>query len=169
MKLYNDETTARFTIALVELLRGELNPEYANDRGSLAFIPGPLLDEEQYIRCAEVATDSKMDMVYLEFQPGRERFGPTSVAIFAERAGVVYSWRDCVLWAPKDGGPLLAMPKGLNMCFSHDGRALISHLSRPTRTLRNGIARARNRLLKAARAVTAEQIAGAKLDLKRAA
>jgi hypothetical protein len=61
------------------------------------------------------------------------------------------------------------MPKGLNMCFSHDGRALISHPSRPTQALRDGINRARNRMLKAAQAVTAEQIAGAKLDLKRAA
>lgn len=169
MILYNDETTARFTVAAVELLRGELLPEYANDRGSVVFIPGPLLDGEQLMACAGVAKDTQMDIVYLAFQPGRERFGPVSVAIFGERDGVVYSWRDCALWAPKDGGPLLAMPKGLNVCFSHDGRALISHRARPTKNLRNGIARARNRMLKAARAVSAEQIAEVKLPLNRAA
>ena len=169
MQLYNDETTARFTIAAVELLREELAPEYANDRGSLAFIPGPVLDPEQALACAGVAKDSQMDIVYLAFQAGRERFGPTSIAIFAERGGVVYTWRDCFLWAPKEAGPLRLMPKGLNMCFSHDGRALISHQTRPTHSLRDGINRARNRLLRAARGVTDAQIASAKIDLKHAA
>jgi hypothetical protein len=169
MKLYTDETTARFTIATAQLLREELAPEFANDSGSVAFLPGPPLDGEAAMALAEVAKESQMDIVYLAFDPGRERFGPTSIAIFAERSGIVFTWRDCILWAPKDGGSLLAMPPRLNVCFSHDGRALISHETRPTQSLRNGATRARSHLLRAARAVTKEQLAEVQVDLKRAA
>ena len=159
MNNYSGETVNRFAIAANELLREEMAPEFAQDGPSFAFLAGPPLDADKAVSWAGIAQDSQLDIVYLAFDLGRERFGPTSVAIFAERFGVVYRWTECVLWAPKDGGRLLVMPRGLNMCFSHDGNALISHQSRPTHSLRDGIARARNRLLRASRAVTEEQLA----------
>ena len=169
MTFHDDELKDRFTIATAELLREELAPEFANDRASVVFVHGPPLDVGKGLAWAEIVKETEMDLVYLAFQPGRERFGPASVNIFAERSGIVFRWLDCVLWAPKDGRSLLAMPQGLNVCFSHDGKALISHQSRPTHSLRNGMSRAQSRLLRAARAVTDEQLAQARVDTKRAA
>ncbi|MBA2936193.1 hypothetical protein HZF05_19090 [Sphingomonas sp. CGMCC 1.13654] len=45
-----------------------------------------------------------MDLMHLAFEPDRERFGPTKVSIFAERLGAIFTWSDCTLCAPKDGG-----------------------------------------------------------------
>ena len=169
MTFHDDETKDRFAIATAELLRQELAPEFANDNSSVVFVHGPPLDADTGLSWAEIAKETQLDVVYLAFAPGRERFGPMSLNIFAERWGIVFRWLDCVLWAPKDGGSLLAMPQGLNVCFSHDGKALISHEARPAQSLRNGVSRARIRLLRAARAVTPEQLAQAQIERKRAA
>jgi hypothetical protein len=154
----SDETVNRFTIAAAELLRRDLSPEFAEDSASLVFVAGPPLDGEKLAHWSIETKTSQMDIVYFTFEPGREHFGPTGATIFAERLGTIFRWPDCVLWAPKDGGPLLIMPKDLNVCFSQDGRALISHPTRPTQSLRNGTARAHQRLLRASREVTAEQL-----------
>mgnify|MGYP006914913682 CR=1 FL=1 len=166
---HSDETVNRFALAVAELLRRDLDPEFADDIASCVFIAGPPLDSAKTDYWTVSAKETGMDVVYLTFELGRERFGPTGVSVFAERWGAVFRWADCVLWAPKDGGPLLVMPKGLNVCFAHDGKALISLPSRPTHALTNGIARARRRLLRAARLVTQEQLDRVEYDWKMAA
>lgn len=157
----NNEAMNRVAIALADLLRDELAPEFAEDSSSFAIIAGPPLTEDYALYWAESAKDTQTDIIYLSFELGREHHGPTRLAVFAERSGIIYRWADCVLWAPKDGGARRVMPKGLKMCFSHDGKALISHKSRPAQSLRNGMIRARARLLRTARAVTEEQLAHA--------
>lgn len=155
----SDETVNRFALAAAELLRRDLDPEFANDAASVVFLAGPPLDAAKTDYWTLSAKETGVDLVYLTFEPGRERFGPTGVSVFTERWGVVFRWTDCVLWAPRDGCPLLIMPKDLNVCFAHDGKALMSFPSRPTRSLADGVGRARNRLLRAAREVTQDQLA----------
>lgn len=164
-----DETVNRFALATAELLRRGLDQEFADDAASVVFIAGPPLDAAKTDHWTLSAKETAMDVVYLTFEPGRERFGPSGVSIFAERWGAVFRWPDCVLWAPKDVGPLLVMPKGLNVCFAHDGKALISLPTRPTHALADGIARARKRLLLAARLVTEEQLRGVEYQWRMAA
>ena len=163
------QTFKRFAVAAAELLRRDMDPQFAGDGPSLLFLAGDRLNKTAYAECAAMAKESQMDVIYLNFEPGREHVAPTSVSIFAERWGAVFTWSDCVLWAPKDGGPLLIMPKGLNVCFAHDGRALISFPKRPTHSLRSGIIRARQRLLSAARQVTPEQVTEAEEAIAQAA
>lgn len=163
------KTVNRFAVAAAELLRRDLDPQFAGDGPSVLFLAGDRLDETTYAELAVLAKESQMDMIYLDFEPGREHLGPISVSIYAERWGAVFTWSDCVLWAPKDGGPLLIMPKDLNVCFAHDGRALISFPKRPTRSLRSGIIRARQRLLRAASQIMPEQFAEAEEAFARAA
>jgi hypothetical protein len=169
MMTKDDETVNRFSIAIAELMREGLDPEFAEDSASLVFVAGPPLDGAKIDEWTINTKECQHDIIYLTFVPGRERFGPTSVAVFAERWGAVFRWTDCELWAPKDGGPVLAMPQGLNVCFSHDGKALISHPTRPAKSLRNGVLRARQLLLRAARAVTDEQVSKVEMEWKRAA
>lgn len=159
MHQQSDEIVNRFALAAAELLRHELDPEFAQDGASAVFLAGPPLDTGKTNHWTVSAKQTGVDIVYLAFEPGHERLGPTSVAIFSERHGFVFRWTDCVLWAPKDDGPMLVMPRGINVCFAHDGKALLSFPSRPTRSLQSGIARARNRLRRAASAVTPEQLA----------
>jgi hypothetical protein len=169
LKTQNDEAVKRFTIAAAELLREEMAPRFANDAESLVFLAGPPLTGDEALKWAAGAKDTRMDIAYFAFEPGRERFGPTNTAVIGERSGIVYRWTECSIWAPKDAGPFLVMPTGLNLCFSHDGKALISHTSRPTKSVGNGIARARKRLTQAAQAVTGEQLATMEDGWKQAA
>lgn len=165
----SDEIVNRFALAAAELLRRDLDPEFADDAASVVFLAGPPLDAAKTNYWTLNAKESGMDLIYLTFEPGRERFGPTGVSVFSERWGLVFRWTDCVLWAPRDGGPLLVMPKGINVCFGHDGKALVSLPSRPTHALADGVGRARNRLLRAAREVTEEQLGTVAYDWKMAA
>ena len=153
-----EEIANRFTIAAAELLRHDLDPAFADDAASVVFLIGPPLDGATTDQMSLVAKDTGMDLIYLAFEPDRERFGPIGVGIFSERWGAVFRWTDCVLWAPKKGGPLLIMPKGINVCFAYDGRALLSFPSRPTHALSAGIKRAHHRLRRAAWSVTADQL-----------
>lgn len=150
----SDEIINRFTIAAADLLRHDLDPAFADDAASAFFIAGPPLDGAKINEWSVTAKETSFDLIYFAFEPGRERFGPTGVSIFSERWGAVFRWTDCVLWAPKGKGPLLIMPKGINVCFAHDGRALLSFPSRPTHALSAGIKRAHHRLRRAAWAVT---------------
>lgn len=155
----NKEVVKRFTIATVSLLCEALAPEFANDNCSLAVVSGPPLTPETAMNFATVVDDTGVDTIYLAFEPGREHLGPVSATIIAERSGIVYRWCDCSIWAPKHGGSFLLMPDGLQLCFSHDGKALISHDTRPAQSLRNGAVRARNLISRTARALTNEQLA----------
>jgi hypothetical protein len=68
----------------------------------------------------------------LEFDPDRLERGLKNIVIIAERCGVVFRWKECVLWAPANGGPLLIMPKDdVSICFGYDGLVLMS-AARPT-------------------------------------
>ncbi|MGY4395390.1 hypothetical protein ACVWZA_000551 [Sphingomonas sp. UYAg733] len=166
---YQDETVNRFAIAAAEMLRRDLDPEFAEDSPSLAFLAGHPLDARAFRGWIQSAMETQMDLAYLTFARGREHLGPTNVSIFAERSGLFYTWSECALWAPRDGGPALMMPKGINVCFAHDGRALISMPTRPTKSLSNGIARARIRLARAARQVTDEQLEEVATPFRQAA
>lgn len=104
-----NQTVNRFSIAAAEFLSERLEPEFAQDSASLVFIAGPPLDLELANQWALNAKNSQMDLIYMTFEPGRERFGPTSYAVFAERWGAVFRWTDCELWAPKDDRPCLLM------------------------------------------------------------
>ncbi|BBD02232.1 MULTISPECIES: hypothetical protein [Sphingobium] len=154
----NLETVNRFAIAAAKLLRHELDQEFAADGCSVIVIAGPALDKNLLDKWTIEAGEQQMDIVYLAFEAGREHLGPTSASIFAERSGVVFRFTDCALWSPKDDGPLLIMPFGLNVCFGHDDRALVSFPSRPNGSLRSGVARARLRLRLAANAVPSEHL-----------
>lgn len=164
-----DEIVNRFTIAATQLLQDQLDPAFADDSVSLFFVAGPPLTPDLADSWAITAKETRMDIVYLSFEPGRERFGPSDIAVFIERSGVVFRWTDCDLWAPRRGGPWLIMPKNINVCFSHDGRALLSHASRPTQSVSSGIKRAATRLKPAARAVRRDQLDKIETDWKRAA
>jgi hypothetical protein len=156
---HSEEIANRFTIAAADLLCHPLDPAFADDIASAVFLAGPPLDRAAIDTWSLTAKETSFDLIHFAFEPGRERFGPTGVSIFSERWGAVFRWTDCVLWAPKDGGPLLIMPKGINVCFAHDGKSLLSFPSRPTHALSAGIKRAHHRLRRAAWAVTIARLA----------
>lgn len=156
--LLSDEITNRFALAAAELLRHPLDPAFTQDAPSVVFLAGRPLDPATIAQLTLTAKDSDMDLVHFAFEQGRERWGPTDVSVLCARWGVVFRWTGCVLWAPKDGGPMFIMPPGINVCFAHDGKALISFPTRPTHALSAGIERARRRLSRAALAVTPEQL-----------
>ncbi|MFD1789263.1 hypothetical protein ACFSC3_17035 [Sphingomonas floccifaciens] len=154
----SDEIANRFTLAAAELLRHPLDPAFAQDAPSTVFLAGRPLTPATLAQVSLMAVDSDMDLVHLAFDEGRERFGPTDISIFCIRFGAVFRWIGCALWAPRDGGPMMIMPPGVNVCFAQDGKALISFPTRPTRALGAGMKRARQRLHRAAGAMTHEQL-----------
>lgn len=156
--LLSDEIANRFTLAAAELLRHPLDPAFTHGAPSAVFLAGRPLDPATTTQLTLTARDSDTDLVHLAFEQGRERFGPSDVSVFCARWGVVFRWTGCVLWAPRDGGPMFIMPPGINVCFAQDGKALISFPTRPTHALSAGIERARRRLCRAAWAVTPEQL-----------
>lgn len=91
-----------------------------------SFSQGRPLDPTTTTQLTLTARDSGLDLVHLAFEEERERFGPSDISVFCACWGVVFRWTDCVLWAPKDGGPMFIMPPGINVCFAQDGKALIS-------------------------------------------
>jgi hypothetical protein len=165
----SSNTVNRFTIAAADLTRRSLNPEFATDAASLLFIAGDPLDQRGLDTWARHANEAQMDLIYLAFEPGREERGPSDICIYAERHGIVFRWNQCVLWAPEDGGPLLIMPPGINVCFGHDGLALISLPERPTHSLEDGAAHALQRLVEAANQVADKRLAEVEYPFKQAA
>ncbi|MEG3159384.1 hypothetical protein U1763_02605 [Sphingomonas sp. LB2R24] len=150
----------RFLIAAQALLYQAPDPEYANDGVSVLMAGGHPMEPSDLDRTAAICAQCRGDLIYLEFSKTRPQDGPQNVVLFSEREGVIFRWTDCALWAPEDGGPLLIMPRRLNVCFGYDGIELFSIAQRPTQYLGDGIARARTRLRHAERAVTAEMLAG---------
>jgi hypothetical protein len=159
LDLMSNPVAVRFAVAAEQLLRQDLDPKFANDGQSVALFVGAPLDPYQLAQFAVIAKKTGADIVHFAFDPAWPQSRLKHVDVFAERYGVVFRWTECDLWAPADGGPLLIMPKGLNVCFGYDGLALISLEERPTHALGEGIARARTRLRFAAAAVTEEQLA----------
>ncbi len=145
----------RFMLAAQALLYQTPDPEYANDGISVILAGGYPMTPSDLSRTSAICAQYRSDLIYLEFSKTRPQDGPQNVVLIAERWGATFRWTDCVLWAPQDGGPLLIMPKGLNVCFGYDGIELFSIPQRPTLQLGDGIARAQTRLRHAESAVTA--------------
>ena len=148
----------RLTIAAIKMLQEATAPKFANDNSSVIFIAGPPIATDAIVDFATMVEKTQTDLIYLVFEPGRESRGPVRASVMAERFGIVYTWMDCSIWAPEENGHGFLMPVGLNQCFSHDGKALISHESRPTQSLAGGIARARRLIQDIAHDVTKEQL-----------
>lgn len=155
-----DEIVHRFTLAAADLLRHPLDPGFADDVAFAVFLAGPPLDGTEADDVSQAAETAGMDLIHLSFEPGRERFGPTGVGVFGMRRGAMFRWTDCVLWAPRNGGPLLIVPLGLNACFAHDGKAMLSFPSGPKVALGAGIKRARGRLRRSAWSMMTDQLRG---------
>lgn len=147
-------TSERYGMAAERLMRGPLDPAFANDACSVLFCFGRPLDGELASFFVKEAKDTGFDFAYPQLEPGREHLGPQAVSVFSERGGIVYTWLDSVLWAPIGDGPLLIMPRGISMCKGYDGRVPISNAQRPTHTLSAGVERARRRLRRAAATIT---------------
>ncbi len=158
MKSKAEQKIDRFLVAAQALLYQTPDKEYANDGVSVLMAGGYPMESSDLARTSVICTKYRGDLIYLEFSRPRPQDGPQNVVLIAERSGVAFRWTDCALWAPEDGGPLLIMPKGLNVCFGYDGIELFSIPQRPTQDLADGIARARTRLKHAERAVTAEML-----------
>jgi hypothetical protein len=163
------DRTVRFAIAAERLLRHAPNPEFVGDGQSVNILSGGPPDPADFQAICSVCEKTDLDIVYLEFRPGRESQGPTGLTIIAKRDGLLNFWPQCTLWAPKDGGPLLIVPKDdIAICIGYDGLAL-TWMERPAGSLANGIDRARTRLRFAERSVTAEQVTRVREEGDRAA
>ena len=164
MKHHNDRNQAgrtnakRFLIAAETLLKAELSTEFANDVQSVAFVLGEAPDVSSLTLMSHCVAKTGASVVLFQFEPGREHLGPQSTAVIVQRDGLVYSFTDCVLWAPEGDGPFLILPTKVNSCFAYDGLALIHRPGLPTSAISGGVARARARLRSAARAVTDAQV-----------
>lgn len=73
-----------------------------------------------------------MDLVVLAFEPGRERDGPTNIAVYEEREGRLTAWRNCSAWAFSGTGPCLIMVNDGDVGFGYDGASLVVHWKVPT-------------------------------------
>ncbi len=158
MTLQAQQKIDRFLVATQALPYQTPDPEYANDGVSVMMAGGYPMGTSDLARATAICVQNRRDLIYLKFSKSRPQDGPQNVVLIAERWGAALRWTDCALWAPEDGGPLLIMPKGLNVCFGYDGIELYSIPQRPTHHLADGTARARTRLRHAERAVTAEML-----------
>ena len=102
--------------------------------------------------------ETGIDLIHREFAPGEEHLGPCNVVVITERDGINFWWHECDLWSPLDDGPLLILPRGLNVAMAYDGKALLSMPTRPTHAVAAGVERARTRLRSAASRVTRTQL-----------
>ena len=155
----HQEILDRFAIAAEELLRCELCSGFVADRPTAVLANGYPLGEVGLDNLTQIARRNRIDVIYFEHAPANESQGPQRIRVFAERDGIAFPWTDCVLWAPEEGGPLLIMPQGTRVCFAYDGLTLTMLQDRPTQALDDGMARARDRLRRAAREVTGEALA----------
>jgi hypothetical protein len=63
---------------------------------------GNALDPAELADFSIACDQSHVDLIYLEFKPGRPELGPQNVIVIAEREGIVFRWSDCSLWGPAD-------------------------------------------------------------------
>lgn len=169
MTLHDNRLADRYTVAANDLTCRKLDPEFANDGVSLAFVAGSLLTGAGRAELRDAVEKTGVDVIYLAFTKGDEAAGPSAITILTERSGVVFIWLDCVLWAPNGQGPLQIANRSGGANFAHDGRALINVDKPASVTLRAGMERARRRLRAAAARITDARMAMVAEPWRRAA
>lgn len=140
----------KFVIATVGLM--PFKAPVADDQRRVTVVftyaPAGWLTEEDL---AGTTAEHDIDVIHLEFEPGREFEGPVNMALSEDRNGSILTWPECHLWADLDQRLILLVPKGQDFGFAFDGAALIRVTDLETGPDRDrGIADARKLLMSGA-------------------
>ncbi|TPG16732.1 hypothetical protein EAH87_13880 [Sphingomonas koreensis] len=92
-------------------------------RLTVMFSYGPpgFVDEQLLAR---TTAELDVDVIHLEFVPGREAEGPVNIYLCEDRGGTISTWPTCDLWTDR-GSFVLVVPRGKDFGFAFDGSALI--------------------------------------------
>lgn len=72
----------------------------------------------------KVAKEIGKDLIVLAFKPGKERRGPSNIAVYETNYGEVTMWPRCSVWVLSREGPALIVPKGADFGFAYHDAAL---------------------------------------------
>lgn len=122
----NDLDTAaveKFIVAFGGLmtLRKRTPPPRARLTVMFSYGPPGLVDERALAR---TTAELDVDVIHLEFVPGREAEGPVNIYLCEDCNGTISTWPTCDLWTDR-GSFFLVVPRGKDFGFAFDGSALI--------------------------------------------
>ncbi|MBY0282510.1 MAG: hypothetical protein K2W81_00950 [Sphingomonas sp.] len=123
MKDLDTDAVEKFIVAFGGLMTLRKRQPSPKPRLTVMFSYGPpgFVDE---LLLARTTAELDVDVIHLEFEPGREAEGPVNIYLCEDRNGTILTWPKCELWTDR-GSFFLVVPHGKDFGFAFDGSALI--------------------------------------------
>ena len=137
---FDVETANLFVGATMKAMTDHATADLAPNERFAMF--GSVLAGEEYVGGTLARADG-IDYVSITFDPGEEHRGARGVAVFEWSGGGLNAHTRCEPWMSADGSVFVLRPKGGNVCFGYDGRALVAIARTPEMDAAAGVARAR--------------------------
>lgn len=146
----NLDIVEKFVVAAGDLMCFKAQVPFDKRRITVMFTyapPGWVSEEDLTANTSE----HDLDLIHLEFEPGREFEGPVNIALCENRNGTILTWPQCNLCTELDGRIVLLVPKDQDFGFAFDGVALVRVTDLETGAKRGrGIMQARELLMSVA-------------------
>lgn len=121
-KQLDTEIASDFIIALGGMISVSLEPDILPNPRPVLFTFAEAGKETGF---EWSACNQGMDVIVLAFEPGRERNGPTNIAVYEERNGKVTVWPNCSPWCLPDEGRYFIASDGLEAGFLYDLTSIV--------------------------------------------